>query len=98
MLLPVVPIWKHAPFIRLLIPLMIGIILQWYLPLSVKSISIIAGITVLFFLLAQCLRGYLLFLHKWIYGFALMTILLLLGAVITHFKILRISKLVRAFV
>lgn len=86
MLLPVVPIWKHAPFIRLLIPLMIGIILQWYLPLSVKSISIIAGITVLFFLLAQCLRGYLLFLHKWIYGFALMTILLLLGAVITHFK------------
>ena len=86
MLLPVVPIWKQAPFIRLLIPLILGIMLQWYLPLSVKSTCIIACIALVFFLLAQCLHGYLLFLHKWIYGFALMTILLLFGATITHFK------------
>jgi hypothetical protein len=60
MLLPVVPVWKHAPFIRLLIPLMFGIMLQWYLPLSIKNMSIIAGIAVLFFLLAQLFRGYFL--------------------------------------
>ncbi len=86
MLLPVVPIWKQAPFIRLLIPLILGIMLQWYLPLSVKSTCIIACIALLLFLLAQCLRGYLLFLHKWIYGFALMIMILLFGITITHFK------------
>ncbi|WP_152267965.1 ComEC/Rec2 family competence protein [Agriterribacter humi] len=86
MLLPVVPVWKHAPFIRLLIPLMFGIMLQWYLPLSIKNMSIIAGIAVLFFLLAQLFRGYFLYLHKWVYGIALMIVVVLFGAVITHFK------------
>ena len=28
-----VPIWKRAPFIRLLLPLITGILLQWYLPI-----------------------------------------------------------------
>ena len=86
MLLPVVPIWKHAPFIRLLIPLMFGIVLQWYSPLSIKSMSIIAGITFLFFLLAQLFRGYFLYLHKWVYGIVLMIMIVLFGAAITHFK------------
>ncbi|HRO48499.1 ComEC/Rec2 family competence protein, partial [Agriterribacter sp.] len=86
MLLPVVPIWKQAPFIRLLIPLVLGIMLQWYLPLSVKGTCIIACIALVLFLLAQCLHGYLLFLHKWIYGFALMMMILLFGITITHFK------------
>lgn len=84
MLLPVVPVWKHAPFIRLLIPLMLGIMLQWYSPLSVKSIATIAGVTVLFFLVVQLFRGYFLYLHKWAYGIALMTLFLLFGAAITH--------------
>ncbi|HTN08021.1 ComEC/Rec2 family competence protein [Agriterribacter sp.] len=86
MLLPVLPIWKQAPFIRLLIPLILGIILQWYFPLPVKYICIIACIALIFFLLAQCLRGYLLFLHKWIYGITLMMMILLFGVAITHFK------------
>ncbi len=28
-----IPIWKEAPFIRIVLPLMIGILWQWYLPL-----------------------------------------------------------------
>ena len=86
MLLPVVPIWKHAPFIRLLIPLLLGIILQWYFPLPVQYVCIIACLSLMFFLLTQCLRGYLLFLHKWIYGITLMMMVLLFGITITHFK------------
>ncbi|HRN56241.1 MAG TPA: ComEC/Rec2 family competence protein [Agriterribacter sp.] len=86
MLLPVVPIWKQAPFIRLLLPLMLGIIWQWYLPVSAKTASVIMGIALVLFLVAQCLRGYLLFLYKWIYGIVFMIMLLLFGAAITHYK------------
>jgi competence protein ComEC len=39
-----IPIWKTAPFIRLLLPLVAGILLQWYLqiPLSVSVVGIIS--------------------------------------------------------
>ena len=30
-----VPIWRKAPFIRLLLPLVIGILFQWYVPISI---------------------------------------------------------------
>ena len=86
MLLPVVPLWKHAPFIRMLIPLMLGIMMQWYLPLSIKSMGVIAGIAVLLFLPAQFFRGYFLYLYKWVYGIMLMIMIGLFGAVITHFN------------
>jgi len=33
-----IPIWKKAPFIRLLLPLMLGIVLQWYLQFSLLVI------------------------------------------------------------
>ncbi len=38
-----VPIWKKAPFIRLLIPLVLGILLEWYLaiPISVAILGCI---------------------------------------------------------
>ena len=36
-----VPIWRKAPFIRLLLPLVIGILFQWYLPIPVYQ-SLIA--------------------------------------------------------
>jgi competence protein ComEC len=34
MSMPVIHIWLKAPFIRLLLPLMAGIVLQWHLPIS----------------------------------------------------------------
>lgn len=33
-----IPIWKKAPFIRLLLPLIVGIVLQWYLQFSLPVI------------------------------------------------------------
>lgn len=33
-----IPVWKRAPFVRLLLPLITGILLQWYLQFSLTSI------------------------------------------------------------
>ncbi len=35
-----IPIWKEAPSLRLLVPLMVGIIVQWYLPLPFIAVFI----------------------------------------------------------
>lgn len=55
-----IPIWKKAPFIRLLLPLALGIILQWYLqlPLSVIRSALICYCAAyfLFLLLPIALR------------------------------------------
>ncbi|MCO5240075.1 MAG: ComEC family competence protein [Chitinophagaceae bacterium] len=86
MLLPVIPIWKKAPFIRLLIPLIAGIILEWYDLLSRYSIYFLSGICILLLLLALVLRGYVFYLHKWLFGIVLIMLIMLLGITITHFK------------
>lgn len=86
MLQPVIPIWKQAPFIRLLIPLICGIVLQWYFPLSKTAIFTVTGFCVLLFLLFTGFRGYFLFRYKWVFGLSAMLTLLLLGVVITHKK------------
>lgn len=41
-----IPIWKEAPSLRLLVPLMLGITLQWYLPLPFIAV-LITGISCL---------------------------------------------------
>ncbi len=35
-----IPIWKKAPFIRLLLPLVVGILLQWYLKIPVAAVIV----------------------------------------------------------
>jgi len=49
-----IPIWKQAPSIRLIIPLIAGIILQWYLSFSILYILLCVGC----FLLAVFLFTY----------------------------------------
>jgi competence protein ComEC len=41
-------LWNYAPFLRLLIPLMAGIILQWYVPFSLIFLLIITLVCVIF--------------------------------------------------
>ncbi|MFT4019597.1 MAG: ComEC/Rec2 family competence protein [Agriterribacter sp.] len=86
MLLTVAPVWKEAPFIRLLIPLMTGIIFQWYHPVWVSTL-IIAGLTCcIFFFLFSFSKGYFLFRHKWLLGILLMSMFFFAGTLIVHFK------------
>ena len=67
------PAWKTAPFIRLLIPFIAGILLQWYLPISFHTIITalscfsLASLLFIFFPLAlrfrwRALQGWLLHL------------------------------------
>ncbi|MFT3704019.1 MAG: ComEC/Rec2 family competence protein [Agriterribacter sp.] len=92
MLLPIVPVWKQAPFIRLLVPLMLGIIAQWYLPVSLIFLAIAAVLVIILFIVTQFFRGYLLYRIKWIFGILLMCMMFLFGAYITHSKNIRYQK------
>ena len=62
-----VPVWKTAPFIRLLLPFIAGIILQWYIPFNIHFIIVcIVCFSVsflLFYYLPVSLRYKLLRLH-----------------------------------
>ncbi len=77
-----VPIWKSAPFIRLLLPLVAGILLQWYLQISIEfiitaSISFTAA-NLLVYLLPFSLRFKLPFLQGLLINLLLITFGLLL--------------------
>jgi len=81
-----VPIWKTAPFIRLLLPLVAGILLQWYLqiPLSICAIGISCFFIayLLFFLFPLSVRYKL----QWLQAIVLNLILLSAGSLITWQK------------
>ncbi len=74
-----IPIWKTSPFIRLLLPLIAGIILQWYLPFS----SFVIIISIVGFSLSYILFGFLpiAFRYKlsWIQGLLINLLLMNIG-------------------
>ena len=78
-----VPLWKKAPFVRLLLPFMAGILLQWYLqfPVSVAIVSILcfSAAYLLFNFLPLAVKFKLQFLQALI----LNTILITFGLLIT---------------
>lgn len=66
-----IPIWKTSPLLRLLLPLITGIVVQWYLPVQLSVIVLSAGSFTLAYLLyyllplplqfkLQALRGLLI--------------------------------------
>jgi competence protein ComEC len=87
-----IPTWKKAPFIRLLIPLMTGIILQWYLQFSLGmiggAISLLAIILLVFGLLPVKTR----FRINWVNGILINVLIMAIAALITHQKDIRSSK------
>ncbi len=84
-----IPIWKKAPFIRLLLPLIAGIILQWYLqiPLQIIATALISfGIAFLLFLLLPIA---LRFKIQALQGFIIQLLFIALGAWLTWQKDVR---------
>ncbi|MBK8785751.1 MAG: ComEC/Rec2 family competence protein [Chitinophagaceae bacterium] len=84
-----IPIWKKAPFIRLLLPLIAGIILQWYLQIPIQfivSAFIAFGISFLLFLLLPIA---LRFKMQPLQGFIIQLFFIALGAWITWQKDMR---------
>ena len=86
MLLPMIPVWKQAPFLRLLLPLSGGILLQWYYSFPLPLLYSAALVTAVLFAAAGLLKGYRLFRYKWILGVLLTFAVAVLGAWITHEK------------
>ena len=48
-----IPLWKEAPFLRLIIPLICGVITQWYLHLSVPVSMITFAALIVLYLIFQ---------------------------------------------
>lgn len=86
MLLTVAPVWKEAPFIRMLVPLITGIIIQWYYPFAVSALIAAASVCTLLLIAFNFFNSYVLFAYKWIAGVLLMSLFVIAGALLTQFK------------
>lgn len=84
-----IPLWKKTPFIRLLLPLVAGIILQWYIQVSaVVILTALASFSIsflLFLLLPLALR----FKLQALQGFVIHLLLISFGLLVTWQKDVR---------
>jgi competence protein ComEC len=88
----VIPIWKKAPFIRLLLPLIAGILLQWYLSIEVDIIGVcLVSFSIAFglFLLLPLAARYK---FRVLQGIILQLLFLSIGMLVTWNKDIRNSK------
>ncbi|MEI9933636.1 MAG: ComEC/Rec2 family competence protein [Ferruginibacter sp.] len=84
-----IPIWKSSPFIRLLIPLIAGILLQWYLQFLLPFILLSFTSFLLAFLVFSLLPLSLKYKMQWLQGFAINLLLFAFGLFITWQKDIR---------
>jgi competence protein ComEC len=84
-----IPTWKKAPFIRLLIPLIAGIIFQWYLQFSLTLIGIAIVCFAVIFIAFRLLPVKLRFRINWINGISINLLIMAVATLITHQKDIR---------
>jgi len=84
-----IPFWKNAPFIRLLLPLITGIIIQWYCTVSLSFIVVSLISFSISFYLFYLLPKRLKFKLKVLHGIILQLLLVSLGFLITWQKNIR---------
>ena len=84
-----IPVWKTAPFIRLLVPFIAGIMLQWYIEFSLAAIIIAIVCFTIAFLLFRLFPLSLRFKWKMLQGSILNALLLSIGVLITWQKDIR---------
>ena len=73
---------KKYPFVRLLIPLVAGIVLQWYLQFSIFPIIVLAITNLVLLLLYYFLSFKKKYALHWLQGGCIMLMFALLGAVV----------------
>lgn len=86
---PTIYFWKTIPFIRLLLPLIAGIIIEREVPLSLKiwmPVFFIAGIIIAGFFFLPFFQRFKL---SFISGIAIFLLLIALGAILTYHKDIR---------
>ncbi len=79
-----IPVWKPAPFVRLLLPMAAGILLQWYLGFNLRFIVIAVICFGLAFLFFQFLSITLRFRLKYMQGMLLNFFILSLALLLTY--------------
>ena len=83
--LSIIPAWKESPFLRLLPPLITGIIIQWYLPLSVLWCWLIITATGAALMALQLASVHLRFKLKSITGCLLNILIISCGSIVTWY-------------
>ncbi|MFN9115850.1 MAG: ComEC/Rec2 family competence protein, partial [Bacteroidota bacterium] len=78
-----IPFWKKAPFFRLLLPLIAGIMAEYYLQLPVLVMVCLLLSAILFWVLYQIFSSYRRFRHAYLLGIAIHIYLLSAGIAIT---------------
>jgi competence protein ComEC len=85
-------LWHYAPFLRLLVPLMAGIIIQWYLPFSFSFLVITGFLSFAFIGLYFFLPDKRKFQFNSLNGLLMNLILLIMGALLVWVKDIRHNK------
>ncbi|MBL7735890.1 MAG: ComEC/Rec2 family competence protein, partial [Chitinophagaceae bacterium] len=79
-------IWKQAPFIRLLPPLIAGIVVQYYFPLPIIASWRLTGISLCGLTLYSLFTPYTRFALQWLTGICIHLLLFSAGALLTYYK------------
>src|ERR1044071_6430074 len=85
-------VWKHAPFIRLLIPLTAGIVCQWYLQIHTATLLIPLIVSILILVTFFFISSFQKFKLAALNGIAITFLFISLGALLTWNKDVRHSK------
>jgi len=80
-----IPLWKEAPFLRLIIPLISGIIAQWYLQVSITFSLSVLGAAIILYLLFQISKGYIQFKLYWLNGIIINLSLCTIGMLLVYY-------------
>lgn len=81
-----VPLWKKNPFIRLLIPFIAGLLLQWYFPIAGRFLFSLCCILLVLLVLLLFARAGLRFRYYFFTGILLNTLLLASGMLLIYHK------------
>jgi competence protein ComEC len=63
-----IPLWKSSPFVRLILPLITGIVFQWYVKVPFPVNAICGGIFLVFLLLFNFLSIEIRYKFQWVQG------------------------------
>ena len=84
-----IPVWKKAPFIRFLVPLIAGIILQWNFQWPSKILLGVFTFSIILLSVSFLLTSYRRYKLAFVNGAAVFIIFFSLGSLITWYKDIR---------
>lgn len=90
--LPMVHFWKRTPFIRILPPLMAGIVIQWYWPVSLTALWVLPGFSIFVISSWFFIPFFQRYKSAWLSGISISFLFISLGALLTAFNDIRHNK------